>query len=814
MAAEVSLTVSPLYVKLSNREYRLGEQGTLRLRSFQAELLDLLKDFNSKVVSLLVAPTGSGKTLSLLLPLLANLESESWFYHGATGIYPSRELVEDQMVSLESALLRFGARPASVGEVVGELKLDDVGAEKLERYVRCLKVVFNGEELPVVLLAVTSSSLRCLRDVVGKHVGHEVSRSNLRMLEWLWNSIRVKAYRVVFTVPEYPYLLASTAFRDFSSAGLWLYRVLEDMVKFLRSRGDQEKLGAWLTELEDRVSRRRIFDEYYVSRGFVNELSDAFLLFRTPAFFDEFHLYSGPSLASFASLLYVYLLSGVGKVIVSSATPERYVATARGTRDVVELVRTLAEVCGYRFAEIRAEVASAPADGFTQIRKRTVARFLFRAVTCRSEECYKGRASFGIVQREAPKVVRELGWTSKYKDKERAMVLVDRVATAIDVAKTLQNLGEAPALVTSLGDLLPEFRGYGSLKKAKLVVGTLAIAYGIDVEGVDLGLIGAKDYASAIQKVGRLGRGSGDGVAEVYILVPLYILGSKVGKYLLDLERRGQEIPYFGEGGFVELLRKVFPRLTADPLLRTPPLVLKAVLPAWVYALASIIRERSEKRAEVEAVALTGEIGAMKEFKSFLNYVDVLEHFLGVRDLGEGLAAFAAKRLYLTPLGLYHFFSFRSATGVPVRRVTSGGDVVDEVSLVVAGRNIPLKYVNGELLYDDSRNLCDYFELWVGIGEDRAEEVKSMLRSLEGWVLSFRLVAELLGGHNSPLMQADRRVCLLHDLAEGELGELPVVVLPEGFRGIGELVALGEAIPIYAANGRKKASLLGALQVV
>jgi hypothetical protein len=835
MPQTISLTVSPLYVKLSDKEYSLGERETLRLRDFQAMLLEVLKNVENRDISLLVAPTGSGKTASLLLPLLANIELGSWFYPGVTGVYPSRELVEDQMGTFENLLLKLGLRPINVSSVFKELNLKGEEVDKLRRYVKCFNATLMGEEVPLVLITVTSSSLKGLRDVIGKYLGSEVTSSNLKLLEWIWNSIRGKAYRVVFTVPEYPYLLASTTFRDFHSAGLWLYRAVEDMNKLLPLERDLNSLRAWLEELESKVGRERVFSEYYVSRKLVNELSEVFLLFRTPVlFFDEFHLYSGPSLASFMALLYIYTLSGssvgkalsgIRKIIISSATPEKHIDVGQGSRDIIDLVRSLAEVSCYRIVEINAETACEPSTGFVQIRRRTLVHFI--PGLCEGVGCLNERASFGMLQKDLPRVIQRVNWVERLKVKRKGMIIVDRVATAVEVCEYLQKLGEKPKLVVSLGELLPEFRSETPLKEAKLVVGTIAIAYGIDVEDVDLGLVVAKDYVAAIQKIGRIGRGGGEGYAEVYLPIPYSALerlkNSERLRGLIEGSGRS-EMPYVGKDGFLELLREVYPAPAADPLLRTPPLVLKMVLPIWVYALASIIRERSEKRADIAVATHPREI---REFGMFLEYVDRLGLLLGVRRLGEKLARYVIGRVYLTPLGLYHLFSFRSSIGVPIKRELKEGCVVDEVSLVVAGRNIPLKYENGELLYDDTRALYGYFSLWIGVEEGRAEEVRDLLKLLARRILTFRFIGKLLRRYRPVLVQGNRRVCLLQDIAEETvLGEVPVLVLVVGPGSTAELIenlsALGEAIPIYTMGKEKRdgeerinaRNLLGALQLL
>lgn len=65
---------------------------------------------------------------------------------------------------------------------------------------------------------------------------------------------------------------------------------------------------------------------------------------------------------------------------------------------------------------------------------------------------------------------------------------------------------------------------YGKCKKSenireeKLIIGNHAISFGVDIPGLDYGIIHAHDAETAIQRIGRFGR-TGDGKAEIHIFL-------------------------------------------------------------------------------------------------------------------------------------------------------------------------------------------------------------------------------------------------------------------------------------------------------
>jgi len=805
----ISFTVSPLYIKLSDKHLSFSYKHIqFKLRDFQFKLLELFKDTDGKLVALLHVPTGGGKTVSLLIPLLANLETGRWFYQGVTGVYPSRELAMDQMITVSTLLQELGAKEISIGELVPVLsRLSAKEIVRISDYVKCFTIVIEKIEIPVVLAVITSESLTSLKKVLDSYVDQEVVANNFKLLEWFWSSIQGRAYRILFTVPEYPYLLASAIFRDFHSAGVWLQAVLNELVRFLIAVNDVNELRKWFDELEMRIGRKRLFEEYYVSKEFINNLSRVFLMFRSPVFFDEFHLYSGLTLASFLALYTFYIFSGgVSKVIISSATPEKAILVndrdKKKVKNFLELIERFASIAGYEVVEVKAKTSNTPREGFDQVRKRTYIHFILVPTVCKGVDCSKGAPAFGVLQRDVPKLLRTIDWVGKCQKKGKGMIVVDRVATVLAVAEELKNLGEKPLTVTSMTKLFPEYCSKEKLREARLIVGNIAIAFGVDIKGMDFGLVIAKDFSSALQKVGRFGRGHGDGIAEIYMPVPLY--KEKTLKNIM--KRIDGEVPYVSDGeskDFVSILRQIYLKPSADILFRSPIGVFKVISPLWVYTFTSIVRERSDIRAELSTAS---SVEGVSYLHIFVEYLRELESFLGVRDLAKKLQSFICRDMYLTPLSLYYLYSYRSVIGVPIKREIDAEMIEDILSLIVAGRNIPLKFKDNELYYDGSGGkLYGYFRLWISIYEDYIDDIMEVLKVLRKRVILLRTLVEFLRKYKPEVMQDERRICLLHDLIKiREIPELPIMVFLADSRRKNEFVehlsAVGDVIPIYAVK--------------
>jgi len=805
----ISFFVSSLYVKQSEKEVGFGSYKT-RLRDFQYELLRVFLDKEGKYLALLNAPTGAGKTFTLLLPFIANLDGLGWWYQGSVGLYPSRELAADQMVSVSNMLIKLGAVPVDIRNVYEELKnLSDEEAKTVSEFVKVfeLKVEtsIGNYEIPVVLIYVTSESLRTLREILSKHV--QGVKSNKDTLAFLWRGIARNSYRIIFTVPEYPYLVGVGIYQDFHRAGVWLNSVLRELRRLLKAAevSDIEALRKWFRELEDKISRGRLFEEYYVSREFLSELGDLYQFFSVPVFFDEFHLYSGLSLASFTALLFIMLYGkGVGKIVISSATPEKHVVVGKARKDYMELIKKLAKEMGYSFVEICSSVSSIPEPGYEQVRKRT----MIKVVPVLLRRAHTGAPAFGVLQHEISKqrVLESSGWLEDYKRFGRSMIIVDRVASVLEVAEYVEKItGEEPLVVCSIKELLSGIythREKMRLREAKLVVGNMAIAFGVDIEGMDLGVIVAKDHLTVLQKIGRIGRGKGENIAIVYLPIPFYKYKMLEG---LFKQLEGKEVPYVSKDSkqldFISLLEKLYPKASPDILLRSRVGILKMVLPVWVYVLATMIRQRDTIREELHTAKSLEDVRYLHPFATLIKEV---EDFFEIKNLGRKLRAILSSELTLTPVGLFNLFTYRNIVSIHVKRKTGNGEVEEILELTTAGRNIPLTVYSGEFYVDESsKRIYEYTQLWIGVYHPEA--VAELIRELNGKVVTLTLFIELTEDGDLRLFQGDKELCSLWQLLRNAyLADAPILVVypktERGRRKIEHLSALDSMIPIYVVR--------------
>ena len=276
----VSLTVKEAYI-----EYGDTTINGVRLRKFQKELFDSLGKYRR---ILLRAPTGSGKTFTLILGAIKSYQERNLY--PVVGIYPSKALVCDQARSVQETLVRMGLKGSGPNSLCSwDNSLKGTGQQEVEQTTFTGKLNINGEdkgEISIKVYILTSEV---------KQIPREFQAPS--------------SPSIVLTVPEYPYMFMTGMNRQGIAS-----RVLEAAMKYSFEEAINE-----LTKREGGVPRSE-----------VRKLLDYFSVFFNGYWFiDEFHLYSGISRKSMLTLVEMfekYNSKLKNKTIVfSSATPVQLV---------------------------------------------------------------------------------------------------------------------------------------------------------------------------------------------------------------------------------------------------------------------------------------------------------------------------------------------------------------------------------------------------------------------------------------------------------------------------------------------------------
>ncbi|HIP65186.1 MAG TPA: DEAD/DEAH box helicase, partial [Pyrodictium sp.] len=402
MGFETVLEISPIRVESGSTRIRFCNR-TLKLRRFQEEVVEVFRESirgrreHSGFLLSLEAPTGAGKTLTLLAPLIAAVLEDMSPGHGSIGVYPARELAWDQFESIASLLERLGCR---------EEKLEGIGGSE---YVRAYSVRLGDGDArrKLVLAYVTSESIEKLLDACG-------GTSKREALEKLADLLVFGRFQgepsIVFTVPEYPYLLLEAAYRDFHSAGYWISEVARCFSKALSDSGFSR--DAFIECVWSSGALRRSDAREYL-RLYTSLVGDTI-------FFDEFHAYDSLSLPAFQALAVAALAEHRGKarIVISSATPQD---------KNIELVKKIAEKLGYKVYTIRAKWPSKGDHG--DVVRRSTRLVIHYYVPTRSGAVAYYEAQRKVVD-EAPRIVKNL-----LEKARKVVVFVDRVSNVYAVAE-------------------------------------------------------------------------------------------------------------------------------------------------------------------------------------------------------------------------------------------------------------------------------------------------------------------------------------------------------------------------------------------
>jgi len=295
-----SLEIKPLFL-----EEVKDPRVPFKLRKFQSEILDFYEADKPKV-AVLIAPTGSGKTLSAVLPLWLNRNQ-------ALCLYPTRELVYDQFNSIKRFLLKQGF------------------SEKIlsEHYVR----LENSKSVSIVSLT---------GEVLEKTMREKNAKDHLEALRILLDETTAD-YRILVATPDLIYLLCSYMYMSYTVLGELiketLRSILEDREPVFHKKGFKDRLGRIASAL------------YHIL--FTSDI----------VFFDEYHSWISFSYISALNLLHTLAtFPGERKIVVSSATMSeeiiddienllglktKIIRAKESSRGALIRNRTIVEVYGY-----------------------------------------------------------------------------------------------------------------------------------------------------------------------------------------------------------------------------------------------------------------------------------------------------------------------------------------------------------------------------------------------------------------------------------------------------------------------------------
>jgi len=489
LAKPVTFTVPAFSIPYS----RLHLTGTLRLNQFQAEVRRLLEKGSDILVT---APTGGGKTLTLLL----NPDTAAGV-SGFAAVYPNNTLLLNQLCTVEDILVEhFNAELVETSDYCGgavcgcssgvkrrcecaERNPERECVEPLTIYrVDTAQAGDAWNDSAYVALLLLSGRYIASRGVPKREILYGIARRVLRYRR------RGGVYAIIFTTPDTYLLLLTGAYRDFEGVGKTLHNML-------------------LAIAEDRDLESALRRTGVLARASVEEtLSVVQRLLSQPLFVDEFHLYGPYEVDALYAILILYKHI-IGKpVVFSSATPADDILAE--IKDAgIELVRVTAQT-------------TIGSQGFPVRGETTVT--LIPVPTKR-----KGMTAYFEASEKVGEIVVD-GLLKKLMAlrEGRALVILERLWMVAELARKLHSKGldvECIASITPREACKPA---------SKIIVGSEATTQGVNLGKVVLGVTGGVSSEDVIQRVGRVGRRGID--SEVYLIVPEYSLSAHTPQSRVD----------------------------------------------------------------------------------------------------------------------------------------------------------------------------------------------------------------------------------------------------------------------------------------
>jgi hypothetical protein len=671
-ASGASFALSPVCLERGELELR-GPRSSVRLRRFQEDIVRFF--VGDRRYLFLQAPTGSGKTLTVLAPLVAQMMGGPR-RDGVLAVYPTRALVMDQVASIASTLERLGAR--EILRHSDALRVYDVSLSA------CSGGGCAGGSFRIALLALTSTTVSEIADEL---LSADAPRRFVlkKVVEDIWLRGARADYIVTFAVPEYPYLLASRLYSNPGAENVLARVALGEVQRYAEALVKAK--SAEEVEAIRQEARELVRGLGQVGRDLINILTGL----GDSVFMDEYHVWGGfekPSvLALVASYILIGSFTGVKfKLVFSSATPDpdtiKLVEEATG--ETVERVEAHPTQCG---------------ENTDVIRGPTVVELL-------PVKTRPGPVGWLQIDSQLPNIVESK--LDELRATERFFVLGRRVSSVEAAARAFhERTGRKPVVITGVEH--PEFPGREELVKRKEsgdlpLFGNFSVEVGVDIKNVNYGVVVAVTRGELVQRAGRIGRGPSK--SKLVIPVPDRYYG-ELARELADVLDYEEALTRIGGYMYARIpVAKALERLASDHLGKA-----RIYLPlsaALVWILASD-KARVADSHVVESARL---------------YLRVLEH----AGFSERDGRWLRDRVAKTREVLAGLAAYRVAWSVPYVRRQNGSEVRGEASWSTLLSNFDVKLEGGSVrLVKSSRKAHQEIFALYAIG---AEKLRSLLDSV------------------------------------------------------------------------------------
>ena len=476
------IELTPVYMQSSDELL-----GSAILRKFQKELVDM-KDG----AIILSAPTGSGKTVTLLT------DPERG---AAIGLYPNNELLCSQVAGLDKFIRKY----LGMKSISSSLLSFCISSEGLEVSDIPLNIYEATESVDIFGRMVSRIYVIGLS---GKVITGIFNKGKLEILVEVSNRLRQSSendYIIILGTPDTFFLLS-----------LYLYQNFEELGKLL----------SLLRALPSDISVDDVDDvlrESRFARSKLERMVQVLLPLRfreSTLFVDEYHLYDFYEIASFKALAYVlkHAHGWDGRIVFSSATPRR------------EFVDSVVKEFELHLREIDA-ISQVKECGEDYELVRGPMKLMFYGVDV-------GEGGHVAKLYRSSEFAYELldkgefrGFIEAYRSgRARSIVILEKVSHAELFAEELYSkYGVKPICLYSMSrsDICsPQLEDYGTI-----IVGTGAkIGQGVEYEGITFGVVARVTAADFLQSISRIGRKY---PGETTVLVPLDVKIIEKGEGIL-----------------------------------------------------------------------------------------------------------------------------------------------------------------------------------------------------------------------------------------------------------------------------------------